>query len=228
VLGCVRSVLHNWLLPRLPSFEARQTDYDLNVIGIGRDLAEARTCDLAIIMSDCLHPPANAELIAREILVPVATPTVADRLGGTLEAAGESLSIPCIGSGWDSWSRAAGLPKAIEPSGIRFRDASVSLEAARGGQGIALVSELICRDDVAAGTLVKVSRVEADRDRGYWLMAREADAPVATAFRDWLQSHACQKGVDGETPVTLDIAAAQQLQCQPGDLLEYVPGDNPA
>lgn len=202
VLGCVRSVLHHWLLARLPSFEAVQTDFDFNVIGVGRDLAEARTCDLAIVIAECLHPPANAELIAREVLVPVATPAIADRLGGTLEAAGESLAIPCIGSGWDSWSRAAGLPKAIEPSGIRFRDASVSLEAARGGQGIALVSELICRDDLVAGNLVKVSQVEGDRDRGYWLVAKEANVPIAIAFRAWLQSHACQKNVGNDTPVT--------------------------
>lgn len=193
VLGCVRSVLHNWLLPRLRSFEAAETDYDLNVIGIGRDLAEARACDLAIVISDCLHPPASATMIARETLVPVATPEVAHRLGGALEAAVDLGSMPCIGSGWDSWSRAAGLRKAIEPSGIRFRDASVSLEAARGGQGIALVSELVCRDDLAAGELVKVSEIEGDRGRGYWLVARDADAPVAAAFRSWLEMQVRQK-----------------------------------
>lgn len=228
VLGCVRSVLHNWLLPRLPSFEADQTDFDLNVIGLGRDPAEARPCDLAIVISEFQRAPANGELIARELLVPVATPTVADRLGATLEETGKSLSVPCMGSGWDSWSRAAGVPKAIEPSGIRFRDASASLEAARGGLGIALVSDLICKDDLAAGTLVKISQVVGDRDRGYWLVAKEPNAPIATAFRAWLQLQACQKDVDDETPATLGTAAAQPLDCQPGDLLEYVPGDNPA
>ncbi|HEY0627635.1 MAG TPA: LysR family transcriptional regulator [Allosphingosinicella sp.] len=186
VLGCVRSLLHNWLLPRLPGFAETKRTYELSVIGLCRGLEEARNCDVALILAERGDQPEAAVEVAREVLVPVCLPLIASSLGGDLEEASSRLP-PLLGSGWDAWSRAAGLADPLKPAGIRFRDTSASLEAARAGQGIVLAPEIICRDDLAHGRLAKVSAVSAERGRAYWLVGKGDALPLVSAFREWLQ-----------------------------------------
>lgn len=184
-IGCIRSLLHNWLLPRLPLFSASHPDFDLNVLGIGRDIAEERECHLAIILEDLDRPPAGATLIAREILVPVTSQALASTLTSPLEEYGE-LPAALLGTGWNAWCRVAGLQENITHDGSQFRDASAALEAARAGQGIALGGTLICLDDISANILVPVSDIRLERGRGYWLLGKESGSPAGASFRSWL------------------------------------------
>lgn len=192
-LGCVRSLLHNWLLARLPSFAETQNAFELKVIGLGRELEEAQACDLAIILTEVGNQPNTAVQVAREILVPVCLPSIWNSLGQALEKAERPLPL-LLGSGWNAWSRAAGLAETLKPAGILFRDTSAALEAARAGQGIVLAPEIICRDDLANGSLVKVSEVSADRGRAYWLVSKGHELPFASLFRQWLEPLVVESG----------------------------------
>ncbi|MDQ8756754.1 LysR family transcriptional regulator [Sphingosinicella sp. LHD-64] len=185
VVGFVRSLLHSWLTPRLPDFIARHPDVVTSIIGLGRDLDEARQCDVALVIADDGAAPEDAIRFARETLVAVADATLAQRLGGFLEDRPD-IDIPLLGTTWPLWRQAAGIGSAAPGKIVQFREISAVLNAVRMGQGIGLLPHLVCDDAIRRGDLVEVSRIAVDRGRSYWLLA--SDHPASATFVGWLTS----------------------------------------
>ena len=55
---------------------------------------------------------------------------------------------------WQMWLRAAGAEQVDAERGPRFSHANLALQAAMAGQGVALGSESLARDDLATGLLI--------------------------------------------------------------------------
>jgi LysR family glycine cleavage system transcriptional activator len=77
-------------------------------------------------------------------------------------------------------------------AGASFNDASLALQAAVDGQGVALGRLTLAADDLAAGRLVQPFDVVLPNDYSYWLVYARAAAerPEVAAFRAWLLAEA--------------------------------------
>jgi len=91
---------------------------------------------------------------------------------------------------WQMWLRAAGIDDIDADRGPRFSHANLALQAAMEGQGLALGSESLTRDDLAAGRLVCPFDVVLPVNFAYHLVYPEstADQPKVASFRDWILS----------------------------------------
>ena len=76
--------------------------------------------------------------------------------------------------------------------GASFTDPNLCLEAAIGGQGVMLASQLLAADALAAGRLVAPFGITADSGLGYYLATSAAKKPnrKVTAFTFWLRDEA--------------------------------------
>src|SRR5690606_20902693 len=91
-------------------------------------------------------------------------------------------------SSWGAWLRLAGAHGVDPGRGPRFANAVLALEAARAGQGVALVSRLSIAAHLASGELAVPFDIALPSPRAYYLVVRAAIAerPAVRAFRDWL------------------------------------------
>jgi LysR family glycine cleavage system transcriptional activator len=97
---------------------------------------------------------------------------------------------------WESWLAAAGAEAVDSSRGPRFSHASIALIAAEQGQGLALGSDSLAADALAAGRLVRPFALSLLVAFAYHLVYPEADGaiPKVAAFRDWILAEAGQAG----------------------------------
>lgn len=91
---------------------------------------------------------------------------------------------------WEMWLRAAGATEVDHTRGPRLSHTSIALQMAMDGRGVALASNSLAGDDIAAGRLVRLSEVALEIGFAYYLVYPEgtADSPKIAAFRDWILS----------------------------------------
>ena len=89
---------------------------------------------------------------------------------------------------WRMWLMAAGVQGIDFTRGPVFSMKSLALQAAVDGQGLALGSDSLASDDLAAGRLVRPFEVTLPVNFAYYLVyPREtAERPKIAAFRDWI------------------------------------------
>ena len=179
-----------WLVPRLARFAKLAPDvtFDLSAtldpVDFDRDPR-----DMAILRASLPVTGAEADVLAFEDLVVVAAPELA---AGVLEDASlarlpllQQATRPSL---WLDWFRDAGLDPITLLRGPRFEQFGMVLAAARAGLGVALVPEMLVRDDLAAGAVRVVSRRKMRTATPYVLTypQRSRDVPAFVAFREWL------------------------------------------
>jgi LysR family glycine cleavage system transcriptional activator len=73
-------------------------------------------------------------------------------------------------------------------SGPIFGDASLMLDAAANGQGVALARSVLVDHDLALGRLVRLGEAEVASDRAYFAVCSPAARarPEVGRFLDWL------------------------------------------
>ncbi|QYX55360.1 LysR family transcriptional regulator [Roseovarius sp. SCSIO 43702] len=84
-------------------------------------------------------------------------------------------------AGWPEWARQTGDPMTPVPS-VRFDSLGGALAAAEAGAGVLLASLPLCRDRLAAGSLVQVSDAVLTPPETYWMIARK-DALTGALWR---------------------------------------------
>jgi LysR family glycine cleavage system transcriptional activator len=93
---------------------------------------------------------------------------------------------------WGDWLDAVGVRGIDASRGPHFSDASLSLEAALEGMGVALAMKPLVRTEIEAGRLVVPFDITAPASYAYYLVTAEGgseDGSVA-AFRKWLLEEA--------------------------------------
>lgn len=186
VVGCVRSLLHSWLTPRLTDFIAHHPDIPTSIIGLGRDLEEARQCDVALVIAEDGTEPEGAIRFDREELIAVAAPQLAKAMNGFLEDRPDA-DVPMLGNAWPIWRQEAGISTNRPGEPLQFREISAILSAVQIGQGVGLIPRLVCGDAIDRGELIQVSRTSVYRGRSYWLLI--SDHPASMVFVRWLNSY---------------------------------------
>ena len=179
-----------WLVPRLAQFAqvAPDVTFDLSATLDAVDF-DRDPRDMAIVRAALPVKGAEADVLAFEDLVVVAAPGLGV---GVLEDVAlaklpllQQATRPSL---WLDWFLDAGLDPITLLRGPRFEQFGMVLAAARAGMGVALVPEMLVRDDLAAGLVQLASRRHMRTATPYVLTypARSANVPAFVAFRDWL------------------------------------------
>lgn len=146
-----------WLLPHLPGFQAGHPDVDLRLHASNTvvDL-EAGAADLAVRYGHGSYPGLDARPLAADAFAPVASPRL--KLRDPRDLARHTLihfewqrPDPAHPS-WKLWARAARI-KLDTSTGLRFTDESHAIASAIAGQGVALLSLVLVRQELAQGLL---------------------------------------------------------------------------
>jgi LysR family glycine cleavage system transcriptional activator len=193
-----------WLLPRLDSFEREHPDIDVHV-SASMQLADFTRdrIDVAIRYGAGGYADVFFEKLLAESVIPVCAPALArekaprsprDLVGLTLlhdDSPDNDPSCPT----WDMWLRAAGVDDADVERGPRFNQASLVIESAILGRGVALAKSTLASADLQAGRLVRPIAAESPVDFAYYFVAPRAklNLPKVAYFRDWLR-----RQVEGE------------------------------
>lgn len=203
-LWCTPGLANKRLLPRLPELESRLPGWDIvlqpTLAHPHFERGEA-AAEIVYSYEELVPAPGlGAELLARPLVFPVASPALRERLAPVLTAR-DLLKGPLIHEesteNWERWFEQAGVQPLPPLRGPRLWHAHLALDAARLGQGIALANSLIAEEDLAQGRLVALD-VGAVRLGGYYLVAPSGGwrAPPLVALRDWLKTALAGEGAD--------------------------------
>jgi LysR family transcriptional regulator, glycine cleavage system transcriptional activator len=95
-------------------------------------------------------------------------------------------------SGWSRWFDAAGVSNPVMRGPV-LNQASMLIDAAIDGQGVALARTALAAWDLINGRLVAPIDVSLRMQNTYWIVCPKATAtaPKIKTFRDWLLAEAC-------------------------------------
>ncbi len=196
-----------WLLPRLGRFRAAHPEIDLR-ISSSAELIDLRRTDfdvgIRIGHNGGNWPGLRTDLISTEFCFPVCSPALLAT--GTLREPTDlrhHVLLHDQSDDWQIWFRLVGVTGIDTTRGPGFNDASMVIQAAIDGQGVAIARGMLAAEDLAAGRLVRLFGHSFPADYAYYLACPEADAdhPKIAAFRIWLLAEASRPG---SSPVRAD------------------------
>jgi LysR family glycine cleavage system transcriptional activator len=186
-----------WLLYRVSRFTEGHPDLDLSVSANMRHVDLAREqMDLAIRHGDGNWAGLDAVRLCSERLFPICSPKLLAGIGRMTEAA-QLLEFPLLRlNDWGNWSRwfdAAGVSCRVTRGPV-LNQASLLIDAAIDGQGVALARTTLAARDLLAGRLVVPISISLDLPKAYWIVAPKITSRTAKVarFRDWLLAEAAE------------------------------------
>ncbi len=191
-----------WLVPRLDRFTAAHPDIDVRLDASTRLVDPLQEdIDVCIRYGPGNYPGMHVECLLAEEVGPVCSPSLLegpnplktpnDLCNHVLlhfDAPAGDDSMP----DWKMWLAAAGVKDCDASRGPRFTMASMAVQVAVAGQGVALAGSVLVADDVAAGRLVKPFELTFPARFSYYIVCPPAIAeqPRVVAFRAWLHAEA--------------------------------------
>jgi LysR family glycine cleavage system transcriptional activator len=191
VIAVLPSFGQQWLLPRLPRFQARFPHYRIRLqASLSIQDIRRESIDLAIRMGQGSWEGMLSQKLFDDELLMVASPQLN---GGVLPSSpSEVLQLPLIHSSepWLRWCERAGVAEPAAEGGLWINDSNLVLEAVRRGQGIALERRSLVQDALLRGELVQLTSITAPYPFPYWLVwaPREASCRKQADFSEWLQA----------------------------------------
>jgi LysR family transcriptional regulator, glycine cleavage system transcriptional activator len=191
-----------WLLHRLEGFRSLHPDCEL-LIDTNTALVDfaAQAVDVGIRYGAGVWPGLVAIPFARDMFFPVCDPALLEG-DHPLRAPEDLRHHPLIHDmsmastaafrTWRDWHAAAGLPIADSQRGLRINDSAAAYRMAMSGHGVALGRTTLVEQDLASGRMVRPFGPALECALAYHVVYRphNADAPLVSAFRDWLVSEA--------------------------------------
>jgi DNA-binding transcriptional LysR family regulator len=191
-----------WVIPRLATFRARYPEVEVYVSADDRlvDLARGDV-DVAVRYLPDASAPQNAVRLFGERMTPVASPAVANGASPLRSPADLTDHVllhlddpegrtPWLD--WRSWLASNGQPGLKAAGSLRFRIYDQVVQAAVGGQGVALGRLPMIAEHLRDGRLVAPFARKYDSARGYFALAapRVAERDDVAAFLRWLADEA--------------------------------------
>src|SRR5262244_847896 len=184
-----------WLVHRLGLFAEAHPGIDLRVSATMHQVDFAREdVDIAVRHGDGHWPGLHVTRLCTEHLFVVCSPTLASELGRPADL----LKLPLLHfddhTTWFAWLDAAGVAGTDAIHGPILNRASMLIDAAVDGQGIALARTTLAAWDLINRRLVRPFPVALPLSKSYWIVCPKATAglPKLTAFRDWLLAQASE------------------------------------
>jgi LysR family glycine cleavage system transcriptional activator len=180
-----------WLVNRLSRFAEKCSNVDLRVSATTHYVDFARDdVDIAIRHGDGNWPGLDVQRLYSERLFPVCSPKlVAGR--NRITKAADLLKFTLLrledAKNWTRLLEAAGVKAAVPPGPVLNR-ASMLIDAAIDGQGIALARTALAAWDLINGRLVRPVDVSLRMANTYWIVCPKSvsTVPKIAAFRNWI------------------------------------------
>jgi LysR family glycine cleavage system transcriptional activator len=186
-----------WLVIRLSRFAEKYPDVDLRVSATTHYVDFARDdVDIAIRHGDGNWPGLEVQRLYSERLFPVCSPKlVAGR--NRITKAADLLKFPLLrledAKNWTRLLETAGVKATVRPGPVLNR-ASMLIDAAVDGQGIALARTALAAWDLINGRLVRPIDISLRMSNTYWVVCPKATSsvPKIATFRKWLLAEAAE------------------------------------
>jgi len=187
-----------WLVHRLGRFVEAHPEINLRVSASPHHIDFAREdIDVAVRHGDGQWSGLSALRLCAEELFPVCSPKFLhgrNALRTPEDLARHTLLHVNDRRDWSRWLEAAGSAAADVDRGPIFSQASMAIDAAVDGQGIALARTALAAWDLRAGRLVRPFTIALKAPYAYWIVCPKstADLPKIATFRNWLLAEAAE------------------------------------
>ncbi len=185
-----------WLVHRVGRFLEAHPAIDLRISAAMRHTDFAREdIDLAVRHGEGHWPELHVTLLAHEALFPVCSPGLMrgrHALRRPDDLRHHALLHLDDRRDWVKWLDAAGVGSVDLSQGPVFNQASLAIDAAVAGQGVALGRTILVASDLLAGRLVRPFEPVLSVAYAYYIVCPKVTAQRAkvAAFRDWLLAEA--------------------------------------
>src|SRR5689334_1942864 len=186
-----------WLVNRLSRFAEKHPGVDLRVSATTHYVDFAREdVDIAIRHGNGNWPGLHMERLYSERLFPVCSPKLVAGCARITKAA-DLLKFPLLrledAKNWTRLFEAAGVKAPVGPGPVLNR-ASMLIDAAIDGQGIALARTALAAWDLINGRLVRPISVSLRVAHAYWIVCPKAASsiPKIATFRNWVLAEAAE------------------------------------
>ncbi len=180
-----------WLINRLSRFTEKHPELDLRISASTHHVDFAREdVDIVIRHGDGNWPGLHAERLCSERLFPVCSPKLVAG-HNRIRTAADLLKFPLLrledAKNWTRLFEAAGVKTPVGPGPVLNR-ASMLIDAAIDGQGIALARTALAAWDLINGRLVRPVDVSLRIANTYWIICPKAasNIPKTATFRNWV------------------------------------------
>jgi LysR family transcriptional regulator, glycine cleavage system transcriptional activator len=191
-----------WLITRIESFSIAHPDVDLRLDPMDR-LADLRRENIAVGIryGTGRYPGLNATLLMPDEVFPVCSPSLLTPMHNLREPDDLAQfqlihdttmeSHPSFPT-WTTWLEAAGARRVDGRRGLRVNSPIMALQAAIGGQGVALARSVAAADDLREQRVVRPFRVACATSYSYYLLCPTGLplSQAASAFCRWLENAA--------------------------------------
>ena len=185
-----------WLVHRLGRFVLEHPAVDLRISASLHHVDFAsEDVDMAVRHGDGRWPDLHVTRLCREELFPVCSPRLAGGVPPPQDIADlRDYTLLHLDDrrDWTKWLEAAGVEGLDLTRGVVFNQASMAIDAAVDGQGIALARSALAASDLLAGRLVRPFALALPVGYAYYIVCPKATAerPKIALMRDWLLAEA--------------------------------------
>lgn len=181
-----------WLVPRMAAFQAAHPEIDLHIHASNQKVdLHSGAVDLAIRYGQGSYHDLLATRLLQDHFAPVASKQLHIRQPSDLNLHPlihfDWHSTPPAHLTWTGWLQNAGISDLDSTAGIRYSEESHAIQAALAGQGVALLSLELVREEIAMG-LLEAPLTPVVEGLAYHLVRsalKPAVAPVAIV-EEWL------------------------------------------
>lgn len=193
VISAVNTFASNWLVPRLGAFQFAHPTIAVKLEVSGRLVDFTREeVDVGIRSGVGPWPGLVAHRLQPVAYTPMLSPRLLER-AGPLTSPADLLKLPLVDPQdvwWARWFAAAGVDAADldRRPDLRVGTQQLGAGVAMAGQGVAVLSPMLFREEIAGGRLVQPFPLVHHAGESYWLVYPEIRrrSPKIRAFRDWL------------------------------------------
>jgi len=185
---------NTWLAWRLGGFQMGHPAMAVR-LSVSDALSDFVTEEVDVAIRSGIGPweDLTADLLVEIDFTPICSPDFLARHGERITAE-DLLHLPIISPQdpwWSCWLREAGVDVASVDrprAGVRMDSQANEGAAAIAGQGVAMLTPFLWRNDIADGRLVRLFAQTSNRGDAYWLVApeRRRNVPKIKRFREWL------------------------------------------
>ncbi|HSN70270.1 MAG TPA: transcriptional regulator GcvA [Steroidobacteraceae bacterium] len=195
-IATLSSLAAQWLTPRLGSLTREHPNVDIEISTSGRlvDL-QREPFDLAIRFGRGVYPNLHVVPLIQPHEIAVAAPELLAR-GPPLERPDDLASRTLLHddshAAWIYWLSRVGAQGVNARSGLVLGERNVVLQAARAGQGVALVSREFVRTDLETGRLVQLFGLSVPDEFAVYAVClpQRLQDPLIAAVLAWFEREA--------------------------------------